>query len=123
MRGPQEDYPSGLLELGQAYNKSVATYSDLIAQMTEIRKWLAGGYGSLPAGVTLLIKPADYEHAVLKGLSEVALIIRARALLGDARRVINELLVEHPDEARLINNLTTYSSALSDMLRNLEKRT
>jgi len=89
--------------------------------MSEIRKWLTGGYGPLPDRITLLIKPADYDQAVLKELSESALIIRARALLGDARRVIDQLALVHPNEARLINNLTFHSSALSDALRNIEK--
>src|SRR5882724_7238499 len=96
----------------RAYNDAVATYSELRLLMPEIRKWLTGGYGPLPDGITLLIKPADYDQAVLKELSESALIIRARALLGDARRVIDQLALVHPNEARLINNLTFHSSAL-----------
>ena len=84
--------------------------------MSEIRKWRAGVYGPLPAGVTLLIKPSDLEHAVLAGLSDGELVTRARALLGEARRVTNELLLRHPDETRLINNLTTYPSTLAAML-------
>ena len=84
--------------------------------MSEIRKWLAGVYGPLPAGVTLLIKPSDFEHAVLAGLSDGELITRARALLADAHRVTNELLLRHPDETRLINNLITHSSTLSATL-------
>jgi hypothetical protein len=99
-----------------AYNKTVATYSDLRLLMSEIRKWLAGVYGPLLAGVTLLIMPSDFEHAVVAGLSDGELVTRARALLGEAHRVTNELLLRHPDETRLINNLTTYSSTLSAML-------
>ena len=40
--------------------------SELIPLMGEIRKWLAGGYGPL----TLLIKPAEFETAVLGSLSD-----------------------------------------------------
>jgi len=49
------------------YSKTVATYSELRLLMSEIRKWLAGAYGSPAAGVTLLIKPSDFEHAILSG--------------------------------------------------------
>lgn len=92
---------------------------ELLLVMSEIRKWLTGGYGPLPAGVTLLIKPSDFEHAVLKDLSEVELVIRARALLGDTRRVIEQLALGHPNEARFINNLTFHATALSEALRTL----
>jgi len=44
--------------------------SELIPLMAEIRNWLAGSYGPLPAGVTLLIKPAEFETAVLGSLSD-----------------------------------------------------
>ena len=102
--------------------KIVATESDLIAQVAEMAKWLAGGYGPLPAGVTLLIKPSNFETAVLAGLSHVERVARGRAILGEARRVISELRSEHAGETRLINHLTSYTSALSDLLRSLEKR-
>jgi len=42
------------------YSKTVATYSELRLLMSEIRKWLAGAYGPLAAGVTLLIKSSDF---------------------------------------------------------------
>ena len=100
----------------------MATYSELLLLMSENRKWLTGGDGPLPAGVTLLIRPADYEQAVLKGLSDGELVTRARTLLGDARRVISQLVLAHPAEARLINNLTTYSSELSRLLLHLAER-
>lgn len=98
------------------YNEAVATHGELRLLMSEIRKWLAGVYGPLPAEITLLVKPSEFEHAVLAGLSDGELVTRARALLGEAHRVTNELLLRHPDEMRLINNLTTYSSTLSAML-------
>ena len=100
----------------------MATYSELLLLMSETRKWLTGDYEPLPAGVTLLIKPRDYEHAALKKLSDEELIGRAGTLLGDAHRVISQLVLAHPSETRVINNLTTYASALSDMLQSLEKR-
>ena len=90
--------------------------------MSEIRKWLTGAYGPLPAGVTLFIKPSDFEYAVLKALSEVELVIRARTLLGDTGRVIDQLALGHPNETRFIKNLTFHSSALSERLGSLEKR-
>ena len=93
---------------------------ELIALMSEICKWLAGGYGPLPAGVTLLIKPAEFETAVLGSLSDEELIRRARALLGEARRVINQLALL-PSEARLVNNLASFSSALGDKLKALQR--
>ena len=99
----------------------MATDSELRLLVSEIRKWLTGDYGPLPAGVTLRIKLSDFDHAVLKGLSEVDLVIRARALLGDAQRVIDQLALGQPNETRFINNLTFYASALSDKLRGLEK--
>ena len=64
----------------------MATHSELIPLMSELCKWLAGGYGPLPAGVTLLIKSAEFETAVLGGLSDEGLVRRARTLLGEARR-------------------------------------
>ena len=63
----------------------MATDGELRLHMSEVRKWLTGEYGPLPSGVTLLIKPSDFDHAVLRELSESDLIIRARALLRDAR--------------------------------------
>ncbi len=99
-----------------------AAYAELRLLMSELRKWLLGDYGPLPPGITLLIKPSDFEHAVLKGLSDVELVIRATALLGDTRRVIDQLALGHPNETRFINNLTFHSSALSEVLRSLEKR-
>ena len=88
--------------------------------MSEIRKWLTGSYGPLPTGITLLINPADFEHAVLKDLSEGEFLIRARGLLGDTRRVIRQLERAHPNEARFINNLIFHSLALGGMLSSLE---
>jgi len=90
--------------------------TELRLTMSEIRKWLTDEYGPLPPGITLLIKPSDFEYAVLKELSEIELVIRARALLGDTRRVIDQLALGHPNETRFINNLTFHSSALSEML-------
>src|SRR5437667_6193725 len=75
--------------------------SELIPLMGEIRKWLAGGYGPL----TLLIKPAEFETAVLGILSDEEVVERARILLGEERRVINQLALL-PSEARLVNNLS-----------------
>jgi hypothetical protein len=40
----------------------------LLPLIAELRKWLAGGYCPLPAGVTLLIKPAEFETAELGSL-------------------------------------------------------
>src|SRR5207247_4964710 len=67
--------------------------SELIPLMAEIRNWLAGSYGPLPAGVTLLIKPAEFETAVLGSLSDEEVARRERILLGEARRVINQLMI------------------------------
>ncbi len=39
------------------------------------------------------------QHAVLKELSEGALIVRASALLGDARMMVNQLALEHANES------------------------
>jgi len=100
---------------------SATLKSELIPFMGEIRKWLAGGYGPLPAGVTLLIKPAEFETAVLGSLSDEELARRARTLLGEARRVINQLALL-PSEARLVNNLTSFSSTLGDKLKALQRR-
>jgi hypothetical protein len=99
----------------------MTTDSELRLHMSEVRKWLTGEYESLPAGVILRIKSSDFDHDVLKGLSKVDLIIRARALLGDAQRVVDQLALGHPHETRLINNLTFHASALSDALRGLDK--
>ena len=96
-------------------------HSELRLLMSEVRKWLTGDYGPLPAGVTLRIKPADFDYAVLKELSEVDLIARARALLGDAHRAVDQLALGQPNETRFINNLTFHASALSDALRRLER--
>jgi len=95
--------------------------TELRLLMSEVRKWLIGEYGPLPAGVTLLIKPSDFGHAELKELSGVDLIVRARALLGDAQRVVDQLALGQPNETRFINNLTYHASALSDALDGLEK--
>jgi hypothetical protein len=95
--------------------------SELRLLMSEILKWLTGDYGPLPAGVILRIQPSDYDYALLKGLSEVDLIIRARVLLGDTQRVADQLALGQPNEIRFINNLTFHASALSEMLRRLEK--
>jgi len=94
--------------------------SELIPLMAEIRKWLAGGYGPLPAGVTLLIKPAEFETAVLGSLSDEEVVRRARILLSEARRVINQLALL-PSEARLVNNLSSFSSTLGDKLKALQR--
>src|SRR5258706_9834126 len=99
----------------------MATDSELRLLMSEIRKWLTGDYGPLPTGVTLRIKPSDFDHAVLKELSEIELVIRARALLGDTRRVIDQLALGQPNETRFINNLTFHASALSDKLNVLKE--
>jgi len=97
----------------------MATDSELRLLMSEILKWLTGDFGPLPAGVTLRIKPSDFDYAVLKALSEVDLVIRARALLGDTQRVIDQLALGQPNETRFINNLTFHASALADALRGL----
>ena len=98
----------------------MATHSELIPLMSEISKWLAGGYGPLPPEVTLLIKPAEFETAVLGSLSDEELVRRARTLLGEARRVMNQLALI-PSEARLVNNLTSFSAALGDKLKALQR--
>src|SRR2546422_11750005 len=98
----------------------MATHSELIPLMGELRKWLAGGYGPIPAEVPLLIKPAEFETAVLANLPDEELLRRARTLLGEARRVINQLALL-PSEARLVNNLTSFSSALGDKLKALQR--
>lgn len=89
--------------------------------MSELRKWLTGDYGSLPGGVTMSTKPADLDYAVLRGLSEEGLVVRAKALLDDTHRVIDQVALAHPSETRLINNLIFYASTLSEALRGLEK--
>ena len=63
----------------------MATHSELIRLMSEICKWLAGGYGPLPAGVSLLIKPAEFETAVRLGPDSV-----------DARSDLGEFYLEAP---------------------------
>jgi len=99
----------------------MATDGELRLHMSEVRKWLTGEYGPLPSGVTLLIKPSDFDHAVLRELSESDLIIRARALLRDAQRVVDQLALGQPNETRFINNLTFHASALANALRGLQK--
>ena len=94
----------------------MATDGELRLHMSEVRKWLTGEYG-----VTLLIKPSDFDHAVLRELSESDLIIRARALLRDAQRVVDQLALGQPNETRFINNLTFHASALANALRGLQK--
>ena len=97
----------------------MATNIDLVHQMAEVRKWLTGGYGPLPGGISLHIKPPDFDSAVLATLTEGALVARARTLLGEAHRVIRELMVGHTDEARFINGLLTHASSLSNTLQKL----
>jgi len=62
-------------------------------------------------------QPESPKHRIFdtQRRSDGELVARARALLGEAHRVANELLLRHPDETRLINNLTTYSATLSAM--------
>src|SRR5207247_11064744 len=91
------------------------TKSELIPLMSELCKWLAGGYGPLPAGVTLLIKPAEFETAVLGSLSDEELVRRGRTILGEARRVINQLALV-PGEERVEISLTFFSSSIRDTL-------
>ena len=97
----------------------MTTNSDLVHKMADVRKWLTGSYGPLPGGITLHIKPPEFDSAVLATLTDGALIARARTLLGEAHRVIKELTVGHTAETRLINSLLTHSSSLSFTLQTL----
>src|SRR5258705_2837457 len=96
--------------------------TELRLLMSEVRKWLIGEYGPLPAGGTLLINPSDFGHAVLKGLSGVDLIVRARSLLGDAQRVVDQLALGQPKKTNFFNNLTYHASALSNAFNGPKKR-
>src|SRR5437762_12737679 len=99
----------------------MATDGELRLRMSEVRKWLTGEYGPLPSGVTLRIKPSVVDHVVLRELSESAFIIRARALLRDAQRVVDQLALGQPNETRFINKLTFHATALANALRGLQK--
>src|SRR2546422_11042120 len=99
----------------------MATHSPLLPLMSKLCTCLAAAYGPLPPRVPVPRKPAEFETAVLGSLSDEELVRRARTLLGEARRVINQLALL-PSEARLVNNLTSFSSTLGDKLKALQRR-
>lgn len=97
------------------------TRTNLLALIEEICKWLNGSYGPLPSEITLQISPTDFATTAAE-LADKQLIVHAKTLRGEARRVESGLSKLTPDDrvTRIANNLKSLLYGLDDLLRRLQ---